>query len=135
MCNRLQLYLCAQGASENELKALDSVLAFVERKQSRGSRLYSVFHASAVIFARCYSLPTSNEVPIEGMGMLYRACIKPNFTLSELHIWQISSYLAYLHSANFAFSEQKFGDGASSLNANLTVSPFRSYRGNALVAS
>ena len=34
MCSQLQLYLCAQDADENELKALDSVLAFVEQKQS-----------------------------------------------------------------------------------------------------
>ena len=38
MGNQLQLYLCAQGANENELKALDSVLAFVERKQSEQRR-------------------------------------------------------------------------------------------------
>jgi len=43
MCNRLQLYLCAQGASENELKALDSVLAFVERKQSEQTVLTQFF--------------------------------------------------------------------------------------------
>lgn len=34
MCNQLQLYLCAQGANENELKTLDSILAFIERKQN-----------------------------------------------------------------------------------------------------
>ena len=34
MCIQLQLYLCAQDADENDLKALDSVLAFVGRKQN-----------------------------------------------------------------------------------------------------
>ena len=34
MCEQLQLYLCAQGANENELTALDSVLAFVEEKKN-----------------------------------------------------------------------------------------------------
>jgi len=34
MCNQLQLYLCLQGANESQLKALDSVIAFVEQKQN-----------------------------------------------------------------------------------------------------
>lgn len=33
MRERLQLCLCVQGASESELTALDSVLAFVEEKK------------------------------------------------------------------------------------------------------
>lgn len=33
ICNQLQLYLCLQGANESQLKALDSVLAFVKQKQ------------------------------------------------------------------------------------------------------
>lgn len=34
MCNQLQLYLCLQGAGESQMKALDTVLAFVEHKQN-----------------------------------------------------------------------------------------------------
>ena len=64
-----------QGANENELKALDSVQAFVEQKQNeQGKQTYSVFCASAVIFfARCDSLPTSNEASTKGTRS-YRTC-------------------------------------------------------------
>ena len=43
MCNQLQLYLCAQGASEKELKALDSTIAFVEKKQKRQTAMTQFF--------------------------------------------------------------------------------------------